>query len=108
MGLPENGEGLRGRHVALDHEEGRDDGRRARVAEQAVDEDLRECDKVTADKTEVAQERETRPGPNRSAADNILLHRNWLQIFRMNLRYRTNPGTPLFWLFSDAFAEKLG
>ena len=63
MGLPENGEGLRGRHVALDHEEGRDDGRRARVAEQAVDEDLRERDKVTADKTEVRRNEKQGPDP---------------------------------------------
>ena len=34
--MPEDGEGLGGRHVALDHEEGGHDGRRARVAEQAV------------------------------------------------------------------------
>ena len=33
---PEDGERLGGGHVALDHEEGGHDGRRARVAQQAV------------------------------------------------------------------------
>ena len=38
---PEDREGLSGRHVALDHEEGGHDGRRARVAQQAVHKHLR-------------------------------------------------------------------